>query len=161
MIEVEIYLNLLNQFTSRLEKDIKLLESWVLPDRPVHITLPQTVIWMREESEVFLDWAGLLGRPFSVGREPPCLLKIFPIIWRYLPERLSRSVRNKLHPSSLDYFYRVNAIENQYIWIILSRTWILQVTGTNSCRQVLQEESDESDLVQTLRGCCQIREGAE
>ena len=35
----------------------------------------QTVICMREESEVFLEGAGLLGRPFRVGREPPCLLE--------------------------------------------------------------------------------------
>ena len=30
---------------------------------------------MTEESDVFLEGAGLLGSPFSVGRDPPCLLK--------------------------------------------------------------------------------------
>ena len=30
---------------------------------------------MRLESEVFRDGAGLLGRPLSVGSEPPCLLQ--------------------------------------------------------------------------------------
>ena len=35
---------------------------------------------MREESEVFLDGAGLLGSPLSVGSEPPCLLQTDSLI---------------------------------------------------------------------------------
>jgi len=30
---------------------------------------------MSDESDAFLDGAGLLGRPLSVGKDPPCLLE--------------------------------------------------------------------------------------
>ena len=33
---------------------------------------------MSDESDAFLDGAGLLGRPLSVGKDPPCLLKQNP-----------------------------------------------------------------------------------
>ena len=34
---------------------------------------------MSDESDAFLDGAGLLGRPLSVGKDPPCLLKQNPM----------------------------------------------------------------------------------